>query len=111
LEQTRKDIDSFLTEDVKRNPNYTALVNTLTSAKEAKKLVNKSSNKSEIENANEALKQALEKAKAAKSQADNLNKSIKDQLKASISQANQLLPQLSDNDSEIAKAKKSLDAE
>ncbi|WP_241863185.1 hypothetical protein [Metamycoplasma hominis] len=111
LEQTRKDIDSFLTEDVKRNPNYTALVNTLTSAKTAKQSINKSSNKSDIIAANNELKQALEVAKAAKVNADSTNNSIKEQLKASISQANQLLPQLSDNDSEIAKAKKSLDAE
>ncbi|WP_241863184.1 hypothetical protein [Metamycoplasma hominis] len=111
LEQTRKDIDSFLTEDVKRNPNYTALVNTLTSAKTAKQSINKSSNRSDIIAANNELKQALEVAKAAKVNADSTNNSIKEQLKASISQANQLLPQLSDNDSEIVKAKKSLDAE
>ncbi|MGC7166281.1 hypothetical protein, partial [Metamycoplasma hominis] len=87
------------------------LVNTLTSAKTAKQSINKSSNKSDIIAANNELKQALEVARAAKVNADSTNNSIKEQLKASISQANQLLPQLSDNDSEIAKAKKSLDAE
>ncbi|WP_277872591.1 hypothetical protein [Metamycoplasma hominis] len=83
----------------------------MTSAKTAKQSINKSSNKSDIIAANNELKQALEVAKAAKVNADSTNNSIKEQLKASISQANQLLPQLSDNDSEIAKAKKSLDAE
>ncbi|QKX38118.1 hypothetical protein [Metamycoplasma hominis] len=111
LEQTRNNIDNFLTSEVKNNPNYSTLVNELNSAKEAKKLVNKSSNKSEIENANEALKQALEKAKAAKSQADNLNKSIKDQLNSSITNASQLLNKLSDSDRQIQSSKAALDAE
>ncbi|MGC7187219.1 hypothetical protein ACP0CJ_00955, partial [Metamycoplasma hominis] len=111
LEQTRNNIDNFLTSEVKNNPNYSTLVNELNSAKEAKKLVNKSSNKSEIENANEALKQALEKAKAAKSQADNSNKSIKDQLNSSITNASQLLNKLSDSDRQIQSSKAALDAE
>ncbi|MGC7186168.1 hypothetical protein ACP0CM_01325 [Metamycoplasma hominis] len=111
LEQTRNNIDNFLTSEVKNNPNYSTLVNELNSAKEAKKLVNKSSNKSEIENANEALKQALEKAKAAKSQADNSNKSIKDQLNSSITNASQLLNKLSDSDQQIQSSKAALDAE
>ncbi|MGC7155306.1 hypothetical protein [Metamycoplasma hominis] len=111
LEQTRNNIDNFLTSEVKNNPNYSTLVSELNSAKEAKKLVDKSSNKSEIENANEALKQALEKAKAAKSQADNLNKSIKDQLNSSITNASQLLNKLSDSDQQIQSSKAALDAE
>ncbi|MGC7164725.1 hypothetical protein, partial [Metamycoplasma hominis] len=52
--------------EVKNNPNYSTLVNELNSAKEAKKLVNKSSNKSDIIAANQALQQALNTAKAKK---------------------------------------------
>ncbi|AYN65177.1 hypothetical protein KN71_000380 [Metamycoplasma hominis] len=63
----------------------------------------------EIQNATNNLIKLLNEATKEKDNIDNLN--AKEQLKASISQANQLLPQLSDNDSEIAKAKKSLDAE
>ncbi|CAX37187.1 Lmp1 protein [Metamycoplasma hominis ATCC 23114] len=63
----------------------------------------------EIQNATNNLIKLLNESTKEKDNIDNLN--AKEQLKASISQANQLLPQLSDNDSEIAKAKKSLDAE
>ncbi|WP_258528396.1 hypothetical protein, partial [Metamycoplasma hominis] len=84
LEQTRKDIDNFLTDDVKNNPNYAALVKDLTNAKDAKKSVTKSSNKSDIIAANDELKQALDKAKLAKDQIDDANKSIKEQLSDSI---------------------------
>nr|WP_277872499.1 hypothetical protein [Metamycoplasma hominis] len=84
LEQTRKDIDSFLTEDVKRNPNYTALVNTLTSAKTAKQSINKSSNKSDIIAANNELKQALNTAKAKKSSIDNELRPLKNDLQSKI---------------------------
>ncbi|MCF1354899.1 hypothetical protein LH651_01315, partial [Mycoplasma hominis] len=63
----------------------------------------------EIQNATNNLIKLLNESTKEKDNIDNLN--AKEQLKASISQANQLLSQLSDNDSEIAKAKKSLDAE
>ncbi len=111
LEQTRKDIDNFLTDDVKNNPNYATLVKDLTNAKDAKKSVTNSSNKSDIIAANEALIQALADANKAKDQVDEANKSIKEQLNALIDKANTLLPQLNDNDSEIVKAKESLNAE
>ncbi|MGC7165120.1 hypothetical protein [Metamycoplasma hominis] len=111
LEQTRKNIDNFLTDDVKNNPNYATLVKDLTNAKDAKKSVTKSSNKSDIIAANEALIQALADANKAKDQVDEANKSIKEQLNALIDKANTLLPQLNDNDSEIVKAKESLNAE
>ncbi|MEX1817999.1 hypothetical protein VZ236_01350 [Metamycoplasma hominis] len=84
LEQTRNNIDNFLTSEVKNNPNYSTLVSELNSAKEAKKLVDKSSNKSEIENANEALQQALNTAKAKKSSIDNELKLLKDDLQSKI---------------------------
>ncbi|WP_258528696.1 hypothetical protein, partial [Metamycoplasma hominis] len=58
LEQTRKDIDNFLTDDVKNNPNYATLIKDLTNAKDDKKSVTKSSNKSDIVAANNELKQA-----------------------------------------------------
>lgn len=48
LEKTRKNIDNFLTDDVKNNPNYATLVKDLTNAKDDKKSVTKSSNKSDI---------------------------------------------------------------
>ncbi|WP_228846814.1 hypothetical protein [Metamycoplasma hominis] len=111
LEQTRKNIDNFLTDDVKNNPNYATLVEDLANAKDAKKSVTESSNKSEIIAANEALKQALEKAKAAKDQADNLAKSTKEQLNNSISSANTLLAKLTDKDNTIQKAKTELNQE
>ncbi|QKX40444.1 hypothetical protein HU160_01040 [Metamycoplasma hominis] len=111
LEQTRKNIDNFLTDDVKNNPNYATLVKDLTNAKDDKKSVTKSSNKSDIIAANEALIQALADANKAKDQVDEANKSIKEQLNALIDKANTLLPQLNDNDSEIVKAKESLNAE
>ncbi|QKX39888.1 hypothetical protein [Metamycoplasma hominis] len=111
LEQTRKDIDNFLTDDVKNNPNYAALVKDLTNAKDAKKSVTKSSNKSDIIAANDELKQALEKAKTAKEQIDDANKSIKEQLSDSINNANQLLNKLVDSDKDIQKAKTELNQE
>ncbi|AUW37010.1 hypothetical protein C1937_00905 [Metamycoplasma hominis] len=111
LEQTRKNIDNFLTDEVKNNPNYATLVKDLTNAKDDKKSVTKSSNKSDIIAANEALIQALADANKAKDQVDEANKSIKEQLNALIDKANTLLPQLNDNDSEIVKAKESLNAE
>ncbi len=111
LEQARKNIENFLTDEVKNNPNYATLVKDLTNAKDAKKSVTKSSNKSEIIAANEALIQALADANKAKDQVDEANKSIKEQLNALIDKANTLLPQLNDNDSEIVKAKESLNAE
>ncbi len=111
LEQTRKGIDNFLTDDVKNNPNYATLVKDLTNAKKAKESINKSSNKSDIIAANEALKQALEKAKVAKDQVDEANKSIKEQLSDSIDNANQLLNKLIDSDKDIQKAKTELDQE
>ncbi|WP_080972201.1 hypothetical protein [Metamycoplasma hominis] len=111
LEQARKNIDNFLTDDVKNNPNYATLVKDLANAKDAKKSVTKSSNKSEIIAANEALKQALEKAKVAKDQVDEANKSIKEQLSDSIDKANTLLPQLIDSDKDIQKAKTELSQE
>ncbi|MGC7177935.1 hypothetical protein [Metamycoplasma hominis] len=111
LEQTRKNIENFLTDEVKNNPNYATLVKDLTNAKDAKKSVTNSSNKSDIIAANEALIQALADANKAKDQVDEANKSIKEQLNALIDKANTLLPQLNDNDSEIVKAKESLNAE
>ncbi|AIU33923.1 hypothetical protein [Metamycoplasma hominis] len=108
LEKTRKDINDFLTDDVKNNPNYAALVKDLTNAKDAKKSVTKSSNKSDIIAANDELKQALEKAKTAKEQIDDANKSIKEQLSDSINNANQLLNELIDSDKDIQKAKTEL---
>ncbi len=108
LEQARKNIDNFLTDDVKNNPNYATLVKDLANAKDAKKSVTKSSNKSDIIAANEALKQALEKAKVAKDQVDEANKSIKEQLSDSITNANQLLNKLVDSDKDIQKAKTEL---
>ncbi|MEX1817306.1 hypothetical protein [Metamycoplasma hominis] len=111
LEQTRKDIDNFLTDDVKNNPNYAALVKDLTNAKDAKKSVTKSSNKSDIIAANDELKQALDKAKLAKDQIDDANKSIKEQLNDSIANANQLLNKLADSDQQIQKAKAELNQE
>ncbi|MGC7185011.1 hypothetical protein, partial [Metamycoplasma hominis] len=77
-------IDNFLTSEVKNNPNYSTLVNELNSAKEAKKLVNKSSNKSDIIAANQALQQALNTAKAKKSSIDNELKPLKDDLQSKI---------------------------
>ncbi|MGC7155927.1 hypothetical protein ACP0BU_01675 [Metamycoplasma hominis] len=111
LEQTRKNIENFLTDEVKNNPNYATLVKDLTNAKDAKKSVTNSSNKSDIIAANEALIQTLADANKAKDQVDEANKSIKEQLNALIDKANTLLPQLNDNDSEIVKAKESLNAE
>ncbi|MCF1354781.1 hypothetical protein LH651_00680 [Mycoplasma hominis] len=111
LEQTRKNIDNFLTDDVKNNPNYATLVRDLTNAKDAKKSVTKSSNKSDIIAANEALKQALDKAKVAKEQIDDANKSIKEQLSDSIDNAKQLLNKLIDSDKDIQKAKTELNQE
>ncbi|MGC7158195.1 hypothetical protein ACP0BP_01145, partial [Metamycoplasma hominis] len=111
LEQTRKNIDNFLTPEVKNNPNYSALVRDLTNAKDAKKSVSESSNKSDIIAANQALQQALANANNAKTQVDNENKSIKQQLNALIAKANTLSGKLTDNDNDIKQAKSSLDAE
>ncbi|QKX38232.1 hypothetical protein [Metamycoplasma hominis] len=111
LEQTRKDIDNFLTDDVKNNPNYATLIKDLTNAKDDKKSVTKSSNKSDIIAANEALIQALANANKAKDQVDEANKSIKEQLNALIDKANTLLPQLVDSDKDIQKAKTELNQE
>ncbi|WP_275092265.1 hypothetical protein [Metamycoplasma hominis] len=92
----------------KSNSNYSALISKLTAAKEAKNSVVESSNKSDIIAANEALKQALQEANASKSQADNSNKLIKEQLNASITSANQLSAKLTDNDNNIQQAKAQL---
>ncbi|QKX31705.1 hypothetical protein HU152_00275 [Metamycoplasma hominis] len=107
LKQTRNQIDEFIKTN-KSNSNYSALISKLTAAKEAKNSVVESSNKSDIIAANEALKQALQEANASKSQADNSNKLIKEQLNASITSANQLSAKLTDNDNNIQQAKAQL---
>ncbi|AKJ52328.1 hypothetical protein [Metamycoplasma hominis] len=107
LKQTRNQIDEFIKAN-KSNSNYSALISKLTAAKEAKNSVVESSNKSDIIAANEALKQALQEANASKSQADNSNKLIKEQLNASITSANQLSAKLTDNDNNIQQAKAQL---
>ena len=111
LEQTRKGIDNFLTDDVKNNPNYTALVKDLTNAKDAKKLVTKSSNKSEIIAANEALIQALQTAQSAKAEADRTNGDAKAKLSTSLTTAKELVKKLVDSDGKIQQAKTQLDQE
>ncbi|MCF1355217.1 hypothetical protein LH651_02995, partial [Mycoplasma hominis] len=68
-------------------------------------------NKSDIIAANQALQQALANANNAKTQVDNENKSIKQQLNALIAKANTLSGKLTDNDNDIKQAKSSLDAE
>ncbi|WP_203276282.1 hypothetical protein, partial [Metamycoplasma hominis] len=84
LQETRSNIDKFLTPEVKNNPNYSALVRDLTNAKDAKKSVSESSNKSDIIAANQALQQALNTAKAKKSSIDNELKPLKNDLQSKI---------------------------
>ncbi|HGK0115490.1 TPA: hypothetical protein ACJYYZ_002313, partial [Neisseria gonorrhoeae] len=79
LKQTRNQIQEFINTN-KNNPNYSELISQLTSKRDSKNSVTDSSNKSDIESANTELKQALAKANADKVQADNLAKSIKEQL-------------------------------
>ncbi|WP_275092220.1 hypothetical protein [Metamycoplasma hominis] len=90
LKQTRNQIDEFIKAN-KNNQNYSTLISQLTNAKESKKSVSDSSNKSEIENANEALKQALATAQSAKNQADKSNTDTKSKLNASLSNARELV--------------------
>ncbi|MGC7164139.1 hypothetical protein, partial [Metamycoplasma hominis] len=92
-------------------PNYTALVRDLTNAKEAKKSVSESSNKSEIIAANQALQQALQTAQSAKTEADRTNGDAKTKLSASLSTAKELVKKLVDSDSKIQQAKTQLDQE
>ncbi|QKX37543.1 hypothetical protein HU155_00260 [Metamycoplasma hominis] len=110
LKQTRSQIDAFINAN-KNNPNYTALVRDLTNAKEAKKSVSESSNKSEIIAANQALQQALQTAQSAKTEADRTNGDAKTKLSASLSTAKELVKKLVDSDSKIQQAKTQLDQE
>ncbi|WP_203282629.1 hypothetical protein [Metamycoplasma hominis] len=110
LEQTRSQIEEFIDSN-KNNSNYADLIEKLANVKKAKESVSESSNKSDIIAANNELKQALEKAKVAKEQIDDANKSIKEQLNDSIANANQLLNKLADSDQQIQKAKAELNQE
>ena len=110
LEQTRSQIEEFIDSN-KNNSNYADLIEKLANVKKAKESVSESSNKSDIIAANDELKQALEKAKVAKEQIDDANKSIKEQLNDSIANANQLLNKLADSDQQIQKAKAELNQE
>ncbi|MEX1817879.1 hypothetical protein VZ236_00670 [Metamycoplasma hominis] len=111
LEQTRKNIDNFLTDDVKNNPNYADLITKLTDAKKAKDSVSESSNKSEIIAANQALQQALQTAQSAKAEADRTNGDAKAKLSTSLTTAKELVKKLVDSDGKIQQAKTQLDQE
>ncbi|MCZ2781472.1 hypothetical protein [Metamycoplasma hominis] len=108
LQETRSNIDKFLTPEVKANPNYTTLVNELEVAKKAKELVSESSNKSDIIVANNELKQALQTAQSSKNDADKTSSEEKAKLSASLSNAKELDKNLTDSDGEIQQAKAEL---
>ncbi|WP_203276621.1 hypothetical protein [Metamycoplasma hominis] len=105
LQETRSNIDKFLTPEVKANPNYTTLVNELEVAKKAKESVSESSNKSDIVAANNELKQAFQTAQSSKNDADKTSNEEKAKLSASLSNAKKLDKNLTDSDGEIQQAK------
>ncbi|WP_044329578.1 hypothetical protein [Metamycoplasma hominis] len=108
LQETRSNIDKFLTPEVKANPNYTTLVNELEVAKKAKESVSESSNKSDIVAANNELKQAFQTAQSSKNDADKTSNEEKAKLSASLSNAKKLDKNLTDSDGEIQQAKAEL---
>ncbi|WP_224154319.1 hypothetical protein, partial [Metamycoplasma hominis] len=68
----RSQIEAFINAN-KTNQNYADLIAKLTNAKKAKESVSESSNKSDIIAANDELKQALQTAQSAKTEADRTN--------------------------------------
>ncbi|MGC7160305.1 hypothetical protein ACP0BV_02825 [Metamycoplasma hominis] len=108
LQETRSNVDKFLTPEVKANPNYTTLVNELEVAKKAKESVSESSNKSDIVAANNELKQAFQTAQSSKNDADKTSNEEKAKLSASLSNAKKLDKNLTDSDGEIQQAKAEL---
>ncbi|WP_049385250.1 hypothetical protein, partial [Metamycoplasma hominis] len=111
LEKTRKDINDFLTNDVKTNPNYADLVKKLQDSLKTQEKINKASNKANIIAANNELTKALQEAKVAKEQADRANGEANNKLTTSLSTANELLKKLTDSDTDIQNYKKQLEKE
>ncbi|WP_277871867.1 hypothetical protein [Metamycoplasma hominis] len=111
LEKTRKDINDFLTNDVKTNPNYADLVKKLQNSLKTQEKINNISNKANIIAANNELTNALKEAKEAKKQADRANSEANNKLTTSLSTANELLKKLTDSDTDIQNYKKQLEEE
>nr|WP_277872566.1 hypothetical protein [Metamycoplasma hominis] len=111
LEKTRKDINDFLTDDVKTNPNYAELVKKLQNSLKTQEKINNNSNKVDIINANNELTNALKEVKEAKKQADEANGEANNKLTTSLSFANKLLEKLVDSDTDIQNYKKQLEEE
>ncbi|MTH76104.1 hypothetical protein, partial [Metamycoplasma hominis] len=95
LKQTRSQIEAFINAN-KTNPNYADLIAKLTNAKKAKESVSESSNKSDIIAANDELKQALQTAQSAKTEADRTNGDAKAKLSTSLTTAKELVKKLVD---------------
>ncbi|WP_240448648.1 hypothetical protein [Metamycoplasma hominis] len=111
LEKTRKDINDFLTNDVKTNPNYANLVKKLQDSLKTQEKINNASNKADIIAANNKLTNALKEAEEAKKQADRANGEANNKLTASLSNADELLKKLTDSDADIQNYKKQLEEE
>ncbi|HGS8484312.1 TPA: hypothetical protein ACM5VO_002157, partial [Neisseria gonorrhoeae] len=90
LKQTRSQIEAFINAN-KTNQNYADLIAKLTNAKKAKESVSESSNKSDIIAANDELKQALQTAQSAKTEADRTNGDAKAKLSTSLTTAKELV--------------------
>ncbi|MHA3901645.1 hypothetical protein LCMPGD_01345 [Metamycoplasma hominis] len=110
LKQTRSQIEAFINAN-KTNQNYADLIAKLTNAKKAKESVSESSNKSDIIAANDELKQALQTAQSAKTEADRTNGDAKAKLSTSLTTAKELVKKLVDSDGKIQQAKTQLNQE
>ncbi|QKX38616.1 hypothetical protein [Metamycoplasma hominis] len=107
LQQTRKDIDSFLTDNVKTNPNYAELVKKLQDSLKTQEKINNTSNKADIIAANQALQQALQEANDKKQEIDKFvsaKKELEEFIKNDEDAKNdELVSNLNDAKQELAK--------